>query len=232
MSATSRKTSSSRPPSTGTCRSRPNSSSRKRWRARAPRPGFTQGALVAHGCRWHRARRRRRRRLHPEPVQPRRHLAPPAGLDLQALRLPGRHGKGLHARHRRRRTRPFNINGWSPENSDGKYMGEITLRQALAYSRNTVAAQLAVDVGPEAVVEVAQRMGISSPLHGRALDRARHPGSLAARTDRRLCALRQWRQSASSPTSSPASRPTRARCSTTPSRPAPARSSRPKSSAR
>ena len=43
-------------------------------------------------------------------------------------------------------------------------MGEITLRQALAYSRNTVAAQLAVIVGPQAVVDIAQRMGISSPL--------------------------------------------------------------------
>ncbi|MEO6394893.1 MAG: transglycosylase domain-containing protein [Devosia sp.] len=59
---------------------------------------------------------------------------------------------------------PINIDGWKPENADGKYQGEITLRQALAYSRNTVAAQLAVNVGPDKVVEVAQRMGISSPL--------------------------------------------------------------------
>jgi penicillin-binding protein 1A len=43
-------------------------------------------------------------------------------------------------------------------------MGPITLRTALAYSRNTVAAQLAWNVGPDKVVEVAQRMGISSPL--------------------------------------------------------------------
>ena len=59
---------------------------------------------------------------------------------------------------------PININGWEPENSDGKYMGQITLRQALAFSRNTVAAQLAWNVGPDKVVEAAQRMGISSPL--------------------------------------------------------------------
>ena len=38
---------------------------------------------------------------------------------------------------------PININGWQPENADGKYMGEITLRQGLAYSRNTISAQLA-----------------------------------------------------------------------------------------
>ncbi len=59
---------------------------------------------------------------------------------------------------------PININGWSPSDADNKFMGPITLRQALAYSRNTVAAQLAWNVGPDKVVEVAQRLGISSPL--------------------------------------------------------------------
>jgi penicillin-binding protein 1A len=59
---------------------------------------------------------------------------------------------------------PINIDGWAPENADGKYMGEITLREGLAYSRNTISAQLAQIVGPSKVVEVAQRMGISSPL--------------------------------------------------------------------
>ncbi len=59
---------------------------------------------------------------------------------------------------------PINIQGWQPDNADGKFMGQITLREALAYSRNTVAAQLAWIVGPAKVVEAAQRMGISSPL--------------------------------------------------------------------
>ncbi len=59
---------------------------------------------------------------------------------------------------------PININGWSPNDADNKFMGKMTLREALAYSRNTVAAQLAWNVGPDKVVEVAQRMGISSPL--------------------------------------------------------------------
>ncbi|MEQ1770065.1 MAG: PBP1A family penicillin-binding protein [Devosia sp.] len=59
---------------------------------------------------------------------------------------------------------PIDIDGWKPENADGKYMGQITLRDALAYSRNSVAAQLAINVGPDKVVEVAQRFGISSPL--------------------------------------------------------------------
>jgi penicillin-binding protein 1A len=59
---------------------------------------------------------------------------------------------------------PFTYDGWSPQNDNGKYAGQIPLRTALAYSLNTVAARLAVDVGPEAIVDTAMRMGISSPL--------------------------------------------------------------------
>jgi penicillin-binding protein 1A len=59
---------------------------------------------------------------------------------------------------------PINIDGWAPENADGKFMGPITLREGLAYSRNTISAQLAAILGPDKVVEAAQRMGISSPL--------------------------------------------------------------------
>ena len=59
---------------------------------------------------------------------------------------------------------PIDIDGWKPENADGEFGGPMTLREALAKSRNTVAALLANDVGPEKVVEAAMRMGISSPL--------------------------------------------------------------------
>jgi len=59
---------------------------------------------------------------------------------------------------------PFTYNGWSPKNDNNKYAGQIPLRTALAYSLNTVAARLAVDVGPQAIVDTAMRMGISSPL--------------------------------------------------------------------
>ncbi|OAM77591.1 PBP1A family penicillin-binding protein [Devosia elaeis] len=58
----------------------------------------------------------------------------------------------------------FDYNGWSPRNSTGKYAGTVTLRQGLAYSLNTIAARLAIDVTPEKVIEVAMRMGISSNL--------------------------------------------------------------------
>jgi penicillin-binding protein 1A len=59
---------------------------------------------------------------------------------------------------------PFDYNGWSPQNSTGKYRGPVTLREGLAYSLNTVAGRLAIDVGPEKVVEMAMRLGISSPM--------------------------------------------------------------------
>ncbi|WP_421951905.1 transglycosylase domain-containing protein [Pelagibacterium sp.] len=57
---------------------------------------------------------------------------------------------------------PLDYNGWSPENSNDRYVGPVLLRDALAYSINTVAARLAIDIGPENVVETAYRMGFSS----------------------------------------------------------------------
>lgn len=59
---------------------------------------------------------------------------------------------------------PVNINGWKPENYDRGYRGPITLRRALALSLNTVAVKLNMEVGPKAVVQTAQRLGITSPL--------------------------------------------------------------------
>lgn len=58
----------------------------------------------------------------------------------------------------------FTYEGWSPRNASGKYAGTVTLRQGLAYSLNTIAARLAIDVTPQAVIDVATRMGISSQL--------------------------------------------------------------------
>lgn len=59
---------------------------------------------------------------------------------------------------------PIKIGKWSPENYNGKYYGQVTLATALAKSLNSVAAQLTMEVGPEAVIEAAHRMGIESPL--------------------------------------------------------------------
>lgn len=54
---------------------------------------------------------------------------------------------------------------WTPRNSDGKYSGkELTLKKALANSVNSVTAHLMKQFGPEAVIDIARRMGISSQM--------------------------------------------------------------------
>jgi len=58
----------------------------------------------------------------------------------------------------------FTYKGWSPKNYNDKYVGAVTLRDALANSLNTVAARLAIEIGPQTIVETAMRLGISSNL--------------------------------------------------------------------
>jgi penicillin-binding protein 1A len=53
---------------------------------------------------------------------------------------------------------------YSPHNFDYKFEGNITLRRALADSRNVPAVKLAERVGMPAVIEYARRFGISSPI--------------------------------------------------------------------
>jgi penicillin-binding protein 1A len=60
---------------------------------------------------------------------------------------------------------PVTIDGWSPQNDDHKFAGEIDVRSAFAYSKNTVAAQLGNEVGFSAVAAVARRFGITTPIN-------------------------------------------------------------------
>ncbi len=53
---------------------------------------------------------------------------------------------------------------WAPMDDDDRYLGAMTLRYALAQSRNVVAVKLAQDLGIDRVVEYAHRMGITAPL--------------------------------------------------------------------
>ncbi|MCD6123802.1 PBP1A family penicillin-binding protein [bacterium] len=53
---------------------------------------------------------------------------------------------------------------WRPENYDRKYLGKITLREALAHSRNLASVRLCEMVGPKTVVQYAHRMGITTFL--------------------------------------------------------------------
>jgi penicillin-binding protein 1A len=53
---------------------------------------------------------------------------------------------------------------WQPENFSKSYAGEITMRWALAHSRNIPAVRLIEQLGPSAVIQFAQALGIASPL--------------------------------------------------------------------
>lgn len=59
---------------------------------------------------------------------------------------------------------PVNINGWTPQNYKREFIGPVTLKQALANSLNTIAAQLIDKVGINNVIAVAKRLGIRSKL--------------------------------------------------------------------
>ena len=59
---------------------------------------------------------------------------------------------------------PITIGGWSPRNSNGRFMGPIPVRIAFAYSVNTVAVRLAQQVGTRAVADMAQRFGITTRI--------------------------------------------------------------------
>ena len=90
--------------------------------------------------------------------------------------------------------------GWAPENYARDYRGPVTLRDALALSLNTVAVQLGMEVGPKAVVQTAQRLGISSPLQANPSIALGTSEVTPLELVERLCGLRQWRHAASSPT--------------------------------
>jgi len=53
---------------------------------------------------------------------------------------------------------------WQPENFSEKYLGEITLRRALAISQNIPAVRLIERLGPQPVAGFAHRLGIESKL--------------------------------------------------------------------
>lgn len=62
----------------------------------------------------------------------------------------------------------YNIPGWdkdwTPGNYDGKFYGPMTLRDALAYSRNVVTIKLTERTGIDNVINFARQMGIKSNL--------------------------------------------------------------------
>jgi penicillin-binding protein 1A len=63
-------------------------------------------------------------------------------------------------------TYPVGRNGsaWKPENYDRKYRGQTTLQQAVEESVNVVTVKLLERVGINRTIQVARRLGITSPL--------------------------------------------------------------------
>ncbi len=53
---------------------------------------------------------------------------------------------------------------WTPSNSDGEYGGMMSLKEALANSINCISAYLMKQFGPDAVIQIARKMGITAPL--------------------------------------------------------------------
>ncbi len=63
--------------------------------------------------------------------------------------------------------KPVTIGNWSPKNSNGRFIGPVSVRDAFALSINTVAVQLAQRVGFDTVAEMARRFGITTPIDRR-----------------------------------------------------------------
>lgn len=104
--------------------------------------------------------------------------APGAFLDmLRAPRSPGSSLKPLAyllAFERRRahpetvvRDAPVSIDGYAPENFDRRYLGDITIRDALQRSINTVATRMAQLVGPAVLVRKIEAAGGRLDWRGR-----------------------------------------------------------------
>jgi penicillin-binding protein 1A len=59
---------------------------------------------------------------------------------------------------------PITVGGWSPKNSDGRFMGSIPLSVALQNSRNVVSVRLAQMVGLKRIIDFAHQCGIVEEL--------------------------------------------------------------------
>ncbi len=77
---------------------------------------------------------------------------------------------------------PVTIGSWTPRNSGGNYAGDISVRTAFAYSKNTVAAAIGNDIGTSAIANMARRFGIQTPINT-------HPSMVLGTSDVRLLEL-------------------------------------------
>ena len=59
---------------------------------------------------------------------------------------------------------PIRVGDWQPHNYTNRYLGDMTLAEALAQSINTIAVQVAERAGIARVIAAANRLGITSDL--------------------------------------------------------------------
>jgi penicillin-binding protein 1A len=59
---------------------------------------------------------------------------------------------------------PVTIGNWSPRNNNNTFIGPVSVRDAFAQSINTVAVQLAQQVGFVTVADMARRFGLTTPI--------------------------------------------------------------------
>jgi penicillin-binding protein 1A len=59
---------------------------------------------------------------------------------------------------------PISFGDWAPQNYDRRHLGYMTVARALAISNNVVAVKVLNELGPPAVIDVAQRMGLHATL--------------------------------------------------------------------
>jgi penicillin-binding protein 1A len=59
---------------------------------------------------------------------------------------------------------PISIKGWAPKNYNRKFSGEVSLKESLARSINTIAVKISEQVGRDEVIKTARRLGITAPL--------------------------------------------------------------------
>lgn len=60
---------------------------------------------------------------------------------------------------------PIVIGDWAPGNYEDNYYGPVSLTQAFAKSMNMVAIKVANEVGGDAIIDTAQRLGVRTKLH-------------------------------------------------------------------
>jgi len=60
--------------------------------------------------------------------------------------------------------KPLKYKNWQPRNNSRKFYGELSLRDAFARSINTIPIQLTANLGVTSIINLANEMGITSPL--------------------------------------------------------------------